>query len=127
MAANRETSSSTGIVFAKAKSEWVIPQRAKPGRKSSKVAVETQTVSVAVLFSAVTIRTEMARDTKLFSPNAHRRNNPPHPQRRLAVEMLNEPFENARPNTSPPSKPVSNPSKRERFNEMSPFNRRPGR
>ena len=34
---NRETSSSTGIVFAKAKSEWVIPQRAKPGRKSSKV------------------------------------------------------------------------------------------
>jgi hypothetical protein len=46
MAANRETSSSTGIVFAKAKSEWVIPQRAKPGRKSSKANLETQSVSL---------------------------------------------------------------------------------
>lgn len=47
MSANRETSSSTGIVFAKAKSEWVIPQRAKPGRKSSKAVVVEPAQSVS--------------------------------------------------------------------------------
>lgn len=88
MAANRETSSSTGVVFAKAKSEWVIPQRAKPGRKSSKIAVETPVVR-RFFFDLLACHC-------LATHFSHIRNM--HLQLPREVETLNERFVNARPN-----------------------------
>jgi hypothetical protein len=41
---SKENSSSSGTLFARPTKEWVVPQRAKPGRKSTKQNVKTDAI-----------------------------------------------------------------------------------
>lgn len=47
---SKDTSSSAGKVFAKPSKEWVLPERAKPGRKVCAEEPDNVSSSLALLF-----------------------------------------------------------------------------
>ncbi|GHJ87326.1 hypothetical protein NliqN6_3728 [Naganishia liquefaciens] len=59
---SKENSSSAGVLFAKPTKEWVVPQRAKPGRKSTKQPTKTD-VSSKIVTSTISSNDPEARNS----------------------------------------------------------------
>jgi hypothetical protein len=65
---SKENSSSSGVLFARPTKEWVVPQRAKPGRKSTKQVVKNDSSSNIGLATNNTQDADGVSDTKGVEP-----------------------------------------------------------
>ena len=68
---SKENSSSAGVLFARPTKEWVVPQRAKPGRKSTKQPARVEVSSKIVTSTISSNDPEAVGQALSYVSNSH--------------------------------------------------------